>query len=153
MYLATRQPVKVWRRRRTLGDWGPFTWRNPFSGDFWSWGSATDYGSPAWYWDIVPRAITGHPTDAQIAINTNDCVTAVQNMPGLTPEARATAQNQCATDQQAYTKLIGGTAQQVLSPANLLSGVLPNGGISGGISTAAWLILASVVGLIVLTRR
>lgn len=99
--------------------------------------------------DYLWNAVTGHPTDAQIAYNTNSCVQAIQNMPGLTPEAKAMAQARCTSDQQAYTKLIGGTAQQVLSPANLLSGVLPE----SGISTWAWLILGGVVGVIVLTRR
>jgi len=183
MYLATAQPVRGLRRRRTLGDW-----TNPFT-----WGSPSDYGSNAWYWakirnavaytpigfaaglntdDVTPtasapdsgssqfipgsspsdylwNAVTGHPTDAQIAYNTNSCIAAIQNMPGLTPEAKAMAQARCTSDQQAYTKLIGGTAQQALSPANLLSGILPD----SNISTAAWLILGCVAGVIVLTRR
>jgi len=155
MYLATRQPARVWRRRRTLGQ------------DDTYYGEGTDFptGSQAltkaaaappeswipgssWY-DYLMNAVTGHPTEAQIAYNTNSCVAAIQNMPGLTPEAKAMAEARCTADQVAYTKLIGGTAQQALSPGNLLSGILPD----SGISTAAWLILASVVGLIVLTRR
>jgi len=97
----------------------------------------------------IANMATGQPTDAQIAYNQNTCVQATQNMPGLTADQRATAIAQCATDQQAYLKIAGGTAQQVLSPENLLAGVLPD----SNISTAAWLILGAVVGLIVLTRR
>lgn len=155
MYLATGQPVRRARRRRTLGQ------------DDTYYGEGTDFptGSEAltkaahaptesWIpgsgWsDYLWNAATGHPTDAQITYNTNSCVQAIQNMPGLTPEAKAMAQARCTSDQQAYTKLIGGTAQQVLSPGNLLAGILPG----SDISTWAWLILGGVVGVIVLTRR
>jgi hypothetical protein len=113
-------------------------------------GSVIPLSNPGGGWkDYLLNAVTGHASDAQIAYNQNACVQAIQNMPGLTAEQRATAIAQCAADQQAYTKIAGGTAQQVLSPANLLAGVLP----SSDISTWAWLILGGVAGLIVFTRR
>lgn len=65
---------------------------------------------------VIKSAVTGAPTDAQIAAATAQCVTAIQQMrqvnPGTIPDG---AENQCVTDQQAYTKLIGGTAEQILA--------------------------------------
>lgn len=93
---------------------------------------------------LVKSAVTGAPTDAQIAANTQACVAAIQQMrqvnPGTIPPG---AENQCAIDQQAYTKLIGGTAEQIL--ANLIPSA------SAGTSAIVILLLAGL-GIYLVTR-
>lgn len=189
MYVMPLQPAMVRRRRRTLGS-------GPTAGDssFWSWGSATDYGSPAWYWaqavqggttaanviglpvpvipaapattvsqdnsgidipgssftDYLMNAATGHPTDSQIAYNTQTCVQAIQNMRNVLaaqgkPGPPVGAENQCTTDQQAYTKMIGGTANDLLANLKLPS--------PDAIQNWALLGLAGVIGLVIFLRQ
>lgn len=91
--------------------------------------------------DILQNAITGKPTSAQIFSNTGspylDCVSAIGRMrqmaPGTVP---AGAEAQCATDINAYLKLIGGTADKQTST-----------------TLWAWVILFGVVGTVYLMTR
>lgn len=177
MYLSTAQPVRRQRRRRTLGD-DPTFWGNIWEGVENAWWTqpanlakdvvdvpsnynALVSSSPSNQFipgstasSYVANAITGQPTDAQIAYTTNQCVAAIQSMRAAAaangqPGPPAGAESQCSSDQQAYTKLIGGTANTVLSPANLLTGVLPGG---SDIGTWALVALAGIVGLMVLSK-
>lgn len=72
--------------------------------------------------DYLLNMVTGRPTDAQIQYNANQCVQNIQRMRQMQggqaiPPGAETA---CQTDQEAYKKLIGGTAE------TLLANVIPN---------------------------
>jgi hypothetical protein len=91
--------------------------------------------------DIFMNAVTGKPTDAQIAVNTNSCIASIQKMRQLAvangqPGPPAGEESKCVTDQQAYVKLIGGTANSQTSKTGY-----------------AWLILAGVVGGVYFVTR
>ena len=97
---------------------------------------------------VAMNAATGAPTSEQIAANTGACVTAIQQMRAQYGAAvPAGAENQCATDQQAYVNSSGGTAQDIL--ANLIPGV---GGGSSSMNWTAILVLGGILAGIVLTR-
>jgi len=171
MYLATGQPARRQTWRRTLGDdmsygqaaaqtYAPTSWL-----DLLDPASYVVDRAEYFYNNLLPptgstpssvaaNLVTGAPTNAQIAPSIQQCVAAIQNMRAVAaangqPGPPAGAESQCSTDQQAYTKLIGGTANQILSPGNLLSGVLPS---ASDIPDTALLILGCIVGLIALTR-
>jgi hypothetical protein len=66
--------------------------------------------------DVVQNAWTGKPTDAQISKNAQDCMSAIQAMRTVKgSNIPAGAEQKCLTDQQAYVKLIGGTADTNIS--------------------------------------
>jgi hypothetical protein len=87
--------------------------------------------------DMVMNAVTGRPTDAQIDYNRADCVQQIQNMRAQGYFVPAGAENQCASDQQGYVNLIGGTANDVLKnviPSSIdWTAILTLGGIGLGI--------------------
>lgn len=107
---------------------------------------ASKFYTPGEKGSTLLNAATGRPTDAQIAANTNQCVAAIQQMRQVNPGSiPAGAENQCAIDQQAYTKLIGGTAEDILR--NLIPPPSPTQ------STWALVILAAVIGGVYLVTR
>lgn len=98
--------------------------------------SATDY---------LKNALTGKPTDSQIAYNANQCIASIQKMrltaPGTIPTG---AEDLCVSDQEAYKRFIGGTAEQVIS------NVIPS---TAAIGTTAMLVLGAVLlGIVVINR-
>jgi hypothetical protein len=140
MYVGAR------RRRRTLGDWT--TWASLATDPA---GFLVDEVSSLYIpganvfeipSNVVQNAITGKPTADQLAYNAQQYTDAAANMaqvltsqgvslpPALYPPTVAA---QAVADQQAYASAIGGTAGQ-------------------SITTWAWLSLAGIVGLIVLTK-
>lgn len=94
---------------------------------------------------LVKSAVTGAPTDAQIAANTQSCVAAIQRMrqvnPGTIPDG---AENQCAIDQQAYVKSIGGTAEQILA------GLIPS--MPSVDTSAIWILALAGAGIFLVAR-
>lgn len=87
--------------------------------------------------DYLLNAVTGAPTNAQIAANTQTCVQAAGQMRSLYGSAvPANAEALCASDQNAFVKSIGGTAE------DLLAHVLP--GTSGSINWIAIMLLGGI---------
>jgi hypothetical protein len=159
----------VRRRRRTLGD---AFWDTAWQGVENAWNPVTQYNNvvnaydamvaplPApptpptsvipgsSYSDYLMNAVTGQPTQSQLDYNADQYTQAVADMASvLTSQGVAlpnalnpsVAAAQAKSDQSTYANLIGGTAQQVLT-----------GGLS--ISTWAWIAIAGIFGLIVLTK-
>jgi hypothetical protein len=140
MYLRTP-------RRRTLGDWA--SWLSAITDpagyvvdtayDFAKSVYIPGTSNPA---DVLQNAVTGKPTSNQLAYNAQQYTDAAANMAQvltsqgapLPPELYPpTVAAQAVADQQAYASAIGGTAGQ-------------------SITTWAWISLAGIVGLIVLTK-
>jgi hypothetical protein len=162
----------VRRRRRTLGD---AFWDTTWQGVENAWNPVTQYNNVvdaydamvapsapptppssfipgSSYSDYLMNAVTGQPTQSQLDYNADQYTAAAANMANvLTSQGVAlptalqpgVAAAQAAADQSAYAKLIGGTAQQALQQAL-------TGGLS--ISTCAWIAIAGIFGLIVLTK-
>lgn len=140
-------------KRRTLGDpvWDAAGGIENAILNWNLWNAPANQFIPGSSWSsYIANAITGKPTQAQLDYNAQQYANAAANMaqvlqsqgvplpPELDP---STAAAQAASDQQSYSDLIGGTANQNL-----------NAPLGTSITTWAWISLAGIVGLIVLTR-